>query len=117
MAHTKEQFEQMADLMRSGFGIGPVREKVPRMIIAPEPEKPTQPIKDDSQIWVCATCGSEDVQHAMWVRLNTNEIREEFGTWNEDDSTWCDVCALGDGDGDGHTKVITKSAYQARRHV
>lgn len=40
----------------------------------------------------CETCGGPNVQHAMWVSLNTNRVHDEFGTWNYDGSTWCDDC-------------------------
>lgn len=40
----------------------------------------------------CATCGSTDVQHAMWVRLNTDEVLEPFGSWCEGDTGWCERC-------------------------
>ncbi len=41
---------------------------------------------------VCETCGSKNVQVAMWVRPNTMEIVDDFGSWKEPDTKWCDKC-------------------------
>ena len=41
---------------------------------------------------VCGECGGQNVQHAMWVRVNTDEVVDSFGTWNFDGSAWCEDC-------------------------
>lgn len=38
----------------------------------------------------CKYCGSANVQHAMWVNLNSNNILEPYGTWNE--AAFCADC-------------------------
>jgi len=43
-------------------------------------------------VWVCASCGSEDVQHAMWVDMNTNEVHDIFGSWCHGDNSFCNGC-------------------------
>lgn len=60
--------------------------------------------------YVCSVCGSAEVQHAMWVTLNTEQVRGEFGTWNYDDNTWCPDCC--DAGRDGHTKIILREEYE-----
>ena len=40
----------------------------------------------------CARCGGENVEHAMWVRLNTEEVLDVFGSWCHGDNSWCDDC-------------------------
>lgn len=42
--------------------------------------------------YVCAACGSDDVQHAHWVNPNTNEVGGVFGSWNETDAVFCNAC-------------------------
>ena len=51
--------------------------------------------------WICAVCGSEDVQHAMWVNVNTKEVFEDFGTWCSGDNNWCEQC-------EEHTEIVEK---------
>ena len=50
---------------------------------------------------VCAVCGSENVQHAMWVNVNTSEVLGEFGTWCDGDNSWCEDC-------DEHTELVER---------
>jgi hypothetical protein len=40
----------------------------------------------------CSVCGSTDVEHAMWVAVNTGEPTDLFGTWNYGDNCWCNDC-------------------------
>lgn len=28
----------------------------------------------------------------MMVRINTNEVQEDFGSWKETDTKWCEDC-------------------------
>lgn len=42
--------------------------------------------------YVCSVCGSASVEHAFWVDPNTEEVTEEFGTWNYDDTVHCHDC-------------------------
>lgn len=42
----------------------------------------------------CAVCGSINVQHVAWISSNTGEIREDFGSWNAGDNTFCEDCDL-----------------------
>jgi hypothetical protein len=41
---------------------------------------------------VCKECGGANVQHAMWVCLNTNEPQDDFGSWCNGDNSWCGDC-------------------------
>ncbi len=55
----------------------------------------------------CRACGGTNVQHAVWVRLNTNEVLEAFGSWCYGDNSWCEDCethvqiGMGDDDDEG----------------
>lgn len=40
----------------------------------------------------CSRCGSEDVQYAVWFNPNTEEVGEIFGSWGEEDSSFCCSC-------------------------
>jgi hypothetical protein len=46
----------------------------------------------------CKRCGGTNVQHAMWVLLNTNEPKDDFGSWCNGDNSWCSDC-------DDHTEI------------
>ncbi len=43
-------------------------------------------------MYKCKVCGSTNVQHVMWVDLNTDEPQEAFGSWNEEDTSHCGDC-------------------------
>lgn len=65
------------------------------------------PAPDDA---VCAVCGSDDVEHAMWVTLNTDEVGEVFGSWCNGDNSFCSKC-------DEHTEIIERHGFDAaKRH-
>lgn len=42
-------------------------------------------------VFVCSTCGSEDIECTAWINMNTSEI---IGSGNEGPSekVWCPVC-------------------------
>ena len=40
----------------------------------------------------CKACGSTDVQIATWVNPNTKAIFDDFGSWDELDTKWCNDC-------------------------
>lgn len=42
--------------------------------------------------FICSKCGSDNVEHAMWVNPNTNVVGDLFGSWNEEDSAFCNHC-------------------------
>lgn len=42
--------------------------------------------------FICSKCDSDDVEHAMWVNPNTETVGDTFGTWNEDDASFCNNC-------------------------
>ena len=67
----------------------------------------SQDSKDDGEC-VCSVCGSENVQHAMWVSVNTGDVHDEFGSWCSGDNSWCEDC-------DEHTELVSreKSARSA----
>lgn len=46
----------------------------------------------------CRRCKGTNVQVATWVQPNTREIRDDFGSWDELDTKWCDDC-------DDHTEL------------
>lgn len=50
-------------------------------------KKPT-----DKPKYMCKTCHRFNVQHAHWVRVNTNEVMDVFGTWNQPDTAYCEDC-------------------------
>ena len=43
-------------------------------------------------IFSCEHCSGTNVQHAMWVDLNTKTIEEDYGTWCGDGNSWCCDC-------------------------
>jgi len=51
-----------------------------------EAKKPAKPK------YMCKTCKGFNVQHAHWVRVNTNEVMDVFGSWNEHDAAYCEDC-------------------------
>lgn len=46
----------------------------------------------EKRIYKCGTCGSKNVQYVAWVKANTNEVLEDFGSWNSADLTYCENC-------------------------
>ncbi len=48
--------------------------------------------------YYCCTCGGVNVVHAHWVNPNTEEVHGVFGSWNEEDATFCHEC-------DGPTEI------------
>jgi hypothetical protein len=57
----------------------------------------------EKTIMVCAVCGSENVQHAMWVSVNTGDVHDDFGSWCSGDNSWCEDC-------EEHTDLVEKPA-------
>lgn len=49
-------------------------------------------MSETKRVYFCHECGSRDVQHAMWVELNTGKTHEDFGSWCNGDNSWCEVC-------------------------
>lgn len=47
----------------------------------------------------CARCKGTNVQHAMWVNPNTDEVFDEFGSWCAGDNSWCEDC-------EAHTDLV-----------
>ena len=41
----------------------------------------------------CRQCKDTDVQAAMWVHANTDEVVDEVGTWGHELNTFCPTCA------------------------
>lgn len=40
----------------------------------------------------CAECKGTDIQCAVWVNPNTREAFDDFGSWNNIDTQWCNHC-------------------------
>ena len=40
----------------------------------------------------CTQCGGHNIQCAMMVNPNTREVGEDFGSWKETDTKWCEDC-------------------------
>lgn len=57
----------------------------------PQETKPANP--NDSEFY-CQNCGSDNVEVAMWVNPNTNAVGDVFGSWGEDDSSYCNNCQM-----------------------
>ena len=47
----------------------------------------------------CSKCGGTNVQVAMWVRVNENKIMDDFGSWDFEDTKYCEDC-------DEHVRLI-----------
>lgn len=61
----------------------------------------------------CAVCGSTEVQHAMWVDVNTEVVRENFGSWCYGDNSYCPRCA---GEGrDPHPNIVARDGEPTAR--
>lgn len=43
-------------------------------------------------VYRCKKCKSKNVEHAMWVHINTDDVRGSFGDWNEHDTSMCNDC-------------------------
>ncbi len=48
--------------------------------------------KEAQMIFSCEVCGGTNVQHAMWVDLNTDKIEDDYGSWCGDGNSWCCDC-------------------------
>lgn len=66
------------------------------------------------QQYVCSLCGSDEVQHAFWVNPNTDEVFDEFGTWNHPGSAYCTGCDRGTDEG---VQLISRETYKARKDI
>lgn len=42
----------------------------------------------------CTKCGGTNVQCAMWINPNTKEIHDDFGSWDETDTKFCEDCQI-----------------------
>lgn len=42
--------------------------------------------------YVCSKCGGDRVQHTMWVRTNTGEVIDDYGTFNFPGRVFCEDC-------------------------
>lgn len=47
------------------------------------------------------------MQHAVWIRSNTREVTDVFGTWNFGDNTFCEDC-------DDNTDLVCKGVHSER---
>ena len=45
--------------------------------------------------WVCADCGSDDIQTMTWVNVNTSEVHEQCHSWNWKEASYCCSCVGG----------------------
>jgi hypothetical protein len=43
-------------------------------------------------MYVCSKCGGTNVQLAAWVNPNTEEVFDDYGSWNHQDTKWCGDC-------------------------
>lgn len=46
----------------------------------------------DAPRYRCSSCKSTNVEHVMWVCPNSDEVGEVFGTWNQQDTSFCNDC-------------------------
>ncbi len=56
----------------------------------------------------CSRCGGTNVQIAMWVRTNTEEVLDDFGSFDETDTKWCEDC-------EAHVLLFSKDMKRAMR--
>ena len=64
----------------------------------------SQPEEADCD-YVCAKCSGTNVETVCWVDANTNQVLDDYGSWNELETTWCRDCH-------DHTGIITRAEYQ-----
>lgn len=57
-----------------------------------EPARPAAPAKAEPEPVRCGACGGTHIQIAMWVRPNTSEVLDDFGSPDQVDTTWCEDC-------------------------
>jgi hypothetical protein len=43
-------------------------------------------------MYVCSKCGGTNVQLVAWVDPNTNEVFDDYGSWNSIDTKFCADC-------------------------
>lgn len=44
------------------------------------------------EVTVCAECDTIHVQTVSWVSCVDGGVRDEFGSFNEEDTRWCETC-------------------------
>lgn len=49
-------------------------------------------VSEDSSVLVCKGCGGHNVQLVVWYRPNTQEVLDDFGSWNNHETKWCEDC-------------------------
>lgn len=72
----------------------------------------TAPLPDT---WVCAECGSKNVEATFWVNVNTNVVNDGFGSWNAGDNTYCPDCSHQGRS--PHPDLIMLEEYEDRRAI
>jgi hypothetical protein len=40
----------------------------------------------------CATCKGTNIQTVCWVKTNSGEVIDDFGSWDSEDTKWCEDC-------------------------
>lgn len=65
------------------------------------------PDEEPEITWVCSNCGGTNVETVCWVDPNTDQVHEDYGTWNHQDTTWC-------GDCDDHHPLISKEEWDEK---
>lgn len=75
---------------RKLIGIAKLARSAMRIPAEPEPQRPTR------EKTVCLECGSEDVQLAMWVQVNTDEVHDmlnsDYDCARMMGNSWCAEC-------------------------
>lgn len=90
----EEQIDQIAEWLQTHiYDLQDVRDVQVRRVF--DPYQPT---------YVCSKCGGHEIQSASWVYLNTDEVADEFGTFNYHGTTFCGHC---DNEcGEGHQRIL-----------
>jgi hypothetical protein len=67
-------------------------ERIATVLEKPSKAKPAYKWKGTKPKYMCKTCHRFNVQHVHWVRVNTDEVMDVFGTWNQPDAAYCEDC-------------------------
>jgi len=59
--------------------------------------------------YVCAECGSSDVEARVWAKVNTGEISGSIDVTDNEDC-WCCIC-------EEHNELIPEDEYLANKEM
>ena len=55
----------------------------------------------------CGTCGGSSLQTVSWRDVHTEEVHDDFGSWDETDTNYCNDCS-------DHCEIIDEYELRSR---